>query len=100
MSNRQWDTKKEFKPNYKHLARVCFLGIFDACRQPDWRYAFSSLGFALWRMAGHLGNILAAAVILFVSPVLFPVLCLTLGGLNRRARLNYIRRNRAADEDI
>lgn len=100
MSNRQWDSKKEFKPDYKHLARVCFLGIFDACRHPDWRYAFSSLGSALWRMAGHFGNILAAVVILALSPVLFPLLCLTLGGLARRARRDYLKYNRAADEDI
>lgn len=100
MSNRQWDTKKQFKPNYRHLARVCFLGVFDACRQPDWRYALSSLGAALWRLVDHLFNIALAVFVLAVSPVLFPVLCLVLGGLNRRARLDYLRRNRAMDEDI
>lgn len=97
---RQWDTKKQFKPRYGMVAGIVFLGILKAFQYPDWRYTLQDLGRACWRLWGHLGGIVLAILLLVLSPVTFPLLCLVEFSSTRRARLDYLRSNRQADEDI
>lgn len=97
---RQWDTKRQFNPNYRHIARLVFLGLVIAVRHPDWSYTFRELGSAVLRLTSHLMNILLAVVMLVLSPVAFPALCLLCKLAARSRRLAYLRRMRAADEDF
>ena len=97
---RQWDTKKQFKPDYKHVARLVFLGLVQAFTQPNWSYTFSEIWSGLSRLISHLMGILLAIVLLVLSPITFPLLCLVVKMRTRARRLEYLRRNRAADEDL
>lgn len=97
---RQWDTKKEFKADYPSIARLVFLGWLRALAEPNWGYALAALGGAVSRLLGHLFAVLLALSVLLLSPVTFPLFCFMHRQSLRKQRLNYLRRNRAADEDI
>lgn len=97
---RQWDTKRQFQPDYKHVAKIVFCGLALAISHPDWGYTLRELGEAVGRLARNLGGILLAAALLLLSPIAFPVLCLACKHSARRRRLDYLRRMRAADEDF
>lgn len=97
---RQWDTKKQFKPRYGLVAKVVFLGIWIALSQGDWRCTFRQLGVVLWELVKDIGNVLLGVALLVLSPITFPLFCLVEAKQTRRRRLDYLRRERAADEDI
>jgi hypothetical protein len=97
---RQWDTKKQFKPRYGYVAKVVFLGVWIALSEQYWWGAFCALWDAVVRLSKMIGNVLLGVILLITSPVMFPIFLLTEVGRAKRQRLAYLRRNRAADEDI
>lgn len=97
---RQWDTKKQFEPDYRWVAKMVFLGWVRAATEPQWRQIVNDLWGALRQLLFALLVIALAVVLLLTSPLSFPLLCLAHRMTRRRQRLNYIRRNRAADADI
>lgn len=97
---RQWDTKKQFKPDYRRVAKVVFLGWLSAARQPNWRWHLGELWSGLSGLTAGVLGVAFGAVLLASSPVSFPLLCLAHRMTRRRERLSYIRRNRKADADL
>ncbi len=97
---RQWDTKKQFEPDYCGVAKIVFLGWLKAATYPAWGRIVRDLWDALVQLLDAVFGIMLALVLLISSPLSFPLLCLAHRMTRRRKRLNYIRRNRAADADI
>lgn len=97
---RQWDTKEQFKPDYRGCVRMVLLGWYDDARSRRWRWYLSELWGGLYGLGGGLLTVAAGLVIAMLAPVTVPLLLLAHGRSVRRRRLNYIRRNRKADADI
>jgi len=98
--SRQWDTKREFKPDYRKVAGGVFLGWWRVLTVKDWAYTFRSMGEDIVTLARLICLLIAALLMLVLSPVVFPLWCFLERRLQRRNRLYWIKRNRAADEDI
>lgn len=97
---RQWDTKREFKPDYRRCAQIVFAGWLTVLRHPDWRATFRRLWDELYDLGVLIVALLAGLAMLTFSPVVFPAFCLREMHIQRRNRLYWLKRNRAADEDI
>lgn len=99
---RQWDTKKRFEPRYRLVAQMVFLGWLMAIAGPNtnWRYAWREFCDGLLGLGVNILGLLLGIVLLVLSPIAFPVLCVFERRTARRRRLKYLRVNRKADEDI
>lgn len=98
--SRQWDTKRQFKADYKNIANLVFFGWAVALRNTEWRWALSHLGWGVSALLRGLTGAVLGLVFLVTSPVSFPLACAVAKMNERRQRLDYLRRQRAADEDI
>lgn len=97
---RQWDTKKAFKPRYALVASIVFLGWLKAFTHPSWKRLFGELWAGLFGITAALFGIVLGFLLLALSPIAFPALCLFEVKNTRRRRLQYLRANRRADEDV
>ena len=98
--SRQWDTKREFKPNYRKVAHGTFLGWWRVLTVRDWLYNFREMVDALKGFSVLIGVLLASLLMLALSPIVFPLWCFLEWKLQCRNRLYWIKLNRQADEDI
>lgn len=97
---RQWDIKKEFKPDYRWVAGIVFFGWLRAIKEGSWSQICSDAWDVAARLSLDLLGVVLGIVLLLTSPVSFPVFCLIHRQTRRKERLRYIRRNRKADADI
>lgn len=88
---RQWDTKRQFKPQYARACGAILLG--------PWR-SFKNGVPSYLEAAQSLSDLCLSVAIFICSPVILPVCLFIESRLARSRRLAYLRSNRAADEDI
>lgn len=98
--NRQWDKDREFKADYKAIATLVFTGWLSEISRVKWIPIFRDLRSALYGLAGAIFGVLIALIILATFPVSLPLFCIIAKCSERRRRLDYLRRMRAADADI
>jgi len=97
---RQWDTKKEFKPDYRSCAKLVFLGWLQAARYTQWRWHLRQLWEAFCGLVTGVAGVAFGISLLALSPAALPLLCLVHKRTRRLQRLRYIRRNRKVDACI
>lgn len=100
MRVRLWDTKKQFKPQYGLIAaRALTVWIRIAC-MPEWRSGLLHIGKSIYFIGSAVLCVVASLVFLCLVPVLLPTALIYHKMTRRRARYEYIIRNRAIDRDL
>lgn len=93
---RQWDTKRQFKPRYKLVAEIIFMGWLTAIRRIEWHCWVDDIKGVI-----EPPLVLSIALLMLLSsPITFPVACAFEYAYVRRRRLRYLRANRRADADV
>lgn len=98
--SRQWDKDRQFKADYKAIAALVFAGWLSEISRVKWIPIFVDLRSALSGLAGAIFGVLIGLIILATFPVSLPLFCIIAKCSERRRRLYYLRRMRAADADI
>ena len=97
---RQWDTKKQFKPDYKAITLFVFFGLYLTLRKFDWRTLWFDLRDAFTGLTALAISVMLPVLLLATFPLSLPLMLFLAWKAQRVNRLHYLRSNRKADEDI